>query len=256
MVRRTFAIFASLALLVTGCGPEFVETMLEPPWRNASSHLAVACVSEPGSQQMGFDADKNQLSAEQRTLLSEMRIGHPGPLVLDGLACAVDITDDQNSTSHYLATTGDSTVNNSPPLIAFASFQPVLATIPCLFSADDGRTHPLAPDVRCVHGIFLDPSPGTIDRFLTVSDPSGQRHLELGGCDDPSVASLVHLQLLLGDGTTGGADTILAEGTAPPAPTPDHACQIIDYTFPAAGAYRMRVVTDGQVVTGSTFRFY
>ena len=59
---------------------------------------------------------------------------------------------------------------------------------------------------------------------------------------------------------TSGADTILARGAAPSAAMPDHACQIVDYTFPAAGTYIMRVAIDAGLAassaSNSAFRFF
>jgi hypothetical protein len=229
----------------------------QPVWTSASRHITMTCTAF-SSGMMGFDADRTQLTDQQLTLLDQMLTGPRGEPIEDGLGCSVQITASDGAVNEYLAVQEDGAVPGDTLLITYASFQPFLATVPCGFSAEQAPQHPIAPDRRCVNGIFFQPSPGNVDRFLTITDPAPQRHIELDACDAPAVAGILHLQVLSADATDGGVGTILVEGTAPPAPTSVHTCQILNVTFPAAGTYRMRVVVDAPVrnVSTSTFLFY
>jgi hypothetical protein len=229
----------------------------QPVWTDASQHITVSCNVFP-SDQMGFDADRAQLTDQQLMLLGQMRIAPPVmPAIVDGLDCFVQITGIDGDISPYEAVPQDAASPGTAPLISYATFQPFLATIPCLFSYDEGMDHAIAPDVRCTNGIYLRPIPGNVDRFLTITDPAPQRHLSLDQCDSPAASGLLHLKVLAGDDSDGGTATVLAQATTPSAPTSDHTCQSLDITFPAAGTYLMRVATpQGSPVDGATFRFF
>jgi len=265
------AVSVTLATLTLGCSSQNPDhpdspsdagadvTMGQPVWTTASRRITLACQSFI-SGVMGFDADRAQLTEQQLTLLDALRTGPLGTQIEDGIGCSVEITGADGNITAYLAVQQDGAANDNTPLINYATFQPFLAAIPCLFSADEGAQHAIAPDVRCVNGIYLRPSPGNVDRFLTITDPVPQRHFELDQCDVPDVAGLLHLQVLGDDGADGGTTTVLGQATAPPAPTSVHTCQILDVTFPAAGTYRLRVVVDAGVsaatLSHSAFRFF
>ncbi len=231
----------------------------DPVWTSASAGITLTCSSFI-SGVMGFQATRSQLTDLQLTLLAAMRTGPHGTSLEDVTGCSVSIFSMDASVADYQAVQADGALNDNPPLIRYATFQPFLATIPCLYSTDEGPQFAIAPDMRCMNGIFLRPSPGNADRFLTVTDPGPQRHIELDQCDSPTVAGLVHLQALAADGPDGGAGSILAEGSPPPLPGSEHTCQSLNVNFPAAGTYIMRVViADGLLASSASnaaFRFF
>ncbi len=210
---------------------------------------------------MTFLSTRVELTDHQLALLAGMRSGAQGTFLPDALGCRVQITANDGSIAVYQTAEQDGVLDGSAPVIAFATFEPFLASVPCVFAKDQGLQHAATPDARCLNGISLASGPGTVDRFLTVTDASAQRLLALDGCSDTQYAQSLSMQVVTGADAPGGRDTpVLAQAAEPPAPGSTRTCLAAHLTFPAPGTYRMRVsiavALPTTVFSAFSFRFY
>lgn len=211
--------------------------------------------------EMTFLSTRVELTDQQLALLAGMRVGAPTTFLPGALGCRVQITANDGSIAVYQAAEQDGVLDGSGPVIAYASFEPFLASVPCVFAKDQGPQHAASPDARCLNGISLASGPGTVDRFLTVTDASAQRLLALDGCSDPQYAQSLTMQVVTGADSPGGGDAqALTDAAAPPAPGSTKTCLAAHLTFPAPGTYRMRVsiaaALPATVLSVFSFRFY
>ena len=233
-------------------------TAARPIWSVESRGIAVGCVGFwQGS--MSFNASRDQLSGEQLGLLEQMtRVSAGGPCIADGMGCSITVTAPDGSIADYSAEQFDAVCGGGPVpanRIGYTSFAPFLETIHCLYAkgaAFGQDPTPIPPDVRCSNGLFTS-GPAALDRVLSVDDPGVLHHIDLAGCGYAGrEAEKLHL-LLFADGATSP----LAQGAIVSTIGPDGACVRLDYTFAAAGKYRMNVVVDSDFGPGDFyFKFY
>jgi hypothetical protein len=233
-----------------------------PIWTADSRVIDVSCFSFfEGS--VRIRANRDQLTADQLTILSGMTLIPPlAQCYEDTNACTVAISAADGTVATYTTEATDSGCGSAKPVIQYASFDRFLHSVPCLaakqavYETADGGINipPLVPDVRCYNGVFAAP-PNPVQRLLVVDDPSILRHVELDSCNDTRRSpATAHPQLLTPDGTTPLPVVWVAVTTDPGA---DGTCYRADYTFPAAGAYVLRIDLDTGFTAGDFFvRFY
>jgi hypothetical protein len=278
VTNALFGLTSCLLALASGCStqksdaghdssapdasPDAVVTT-GPIWTEQSRAIEVSCFGFfQGSKRIR--ATREQLTADQLAILSGLKLISPHVVCdEDTTSCSVAITAADGSVATYLTEQADSFCGTPPSqgMISFVSFSPFLQSVPCLSAkqgigvSDGGMLLPsVTPDVRCFNGVFTSP-PDTVQRLLAVDDPSIPRHVELDSCNDTHRSpALLHPQLLAPDGTTPLPVVWVAVTTDP---GPDGTCFRADYTFPAAGAYVLKIDVDTGFTAGDFYlRFY
>ena len=265
---RTWRLLATSVVLALGCssrnqiGPDsgIGTASGQAVWTANSQDVWMDCNGFARGG-MTFLSTRVELTDQQLALLAGMRTGAQGTSLPDALGCRVQITANDGSIAVYQAAEQDGVLDGSAPVIAFATFEPLLASVPCVFAKDQGPQHAATPDARCLNGISLVSGPGRVDRFLTVTDASAQRLLALDGCSDTQYAQSLSMQVVAGTDPPGAGDApVLAQAAEPPAPGSTKTCLAAHLTFPAPGTYRMRVLIAAALPTTVfsvfSFRFY
>jgi hypothetical protein len=232
----------------------------QPVWTATSQDLHMSCRSFARGW-MTFVSTRAELTDRQLALLAGMRTGPRGTFLSDVLMCNVQIMADDGNYAVYQTAEQDGALDGSAPEITFASFEPFLGAVPCVFAKDQGPEHAARPDARCSNGISLESGPGPVDRFLTVTEASAQRVLALDGCADPVYAQSLSMEVIAGADDPHGGDTpVLVQAAAPPTAGSTRTCLTAHFTFPAPGTYRMRVgmaaALPTTVFSTFSFRFY
>lgn len=229
-----------------------------PIWTDQSRAIDVSCYGfYQGSKRIR--ATRDQLSATQMDMLAALTpTTPPGTCVVDGISCTVGVTAADGTVARYISDESGA-CGQTGPKIPLRNLSLFLETVPCLYGNQaftttlDGGVIPLVivPEPRCFNGVATSPRPAT--RTLQVLDPTVPRHLELDACNDQGhTPSQVHPQLIAPDG-----QTVLSPGTTVTAPGTDGTCWVLDYTFPAAGNYALKIDLDqGFPSTDLYLRFY
>jgi hypothetical protein len=245
-------------LAVLGCDTDRTtpESIGNPIWTADSRSLDVTCGSFwEGS--MRFVANRDELTAEQLAQLSNLRLVESAPTCLqDGRGCRILVTDADGQTSSYGSFQDDSVCGPDAPqaVVPFAAFDPFRRGLPCRYAlpGQPVNTTPLGPDGRCFNGMFASYGGATIALTLEVATAETPRHIELDDCDQPGRAGALAFTVLDADGAT-----VLATGSAPPAPGPNHTCVSATVTFPRAGQFPLNVTVAPAMLAGDfSLRFY
>jgi len=255
-VHRIALVLGTLAVLGCDTGGTSPEGIGKPIWTADSSSIDVTCGSFwEGS--MRFAANKDELTTEQLAQLSSLRLVEAVPTCLqDGRACRIVVTDAASQSSTYGAFQDESVCGPDAPraVVSFAAFDPFRRGLPCRY-AQPGQpvtTTPLGPDARCFNGMFASYGGATIAVTLDVATAETPRHIELDDCDQPGRAGALAFTVLDADGTT-----VLATGSAPPAPGPNHTCVSATVTFPHSGRFPLSIIAAPAMLAGDfSLRFY
>jgi hypothetical protein len=227
-------------------------------WRQDSQTIDMSCFAFfQGS--MRFRANRNQLTADQLALLSNLRaVDAKDECLEDGMECAITIVQADGQATKMDALAGDFNCGQPRQVIAYDTFLPFLHTVDCQHAKDLtfatlDRAKPISPDPRCYNGLFVGGGGGAISVALDVPDATSPRHIELDWCDQPGRIDKLHFSVFESDGTT-----LLGSSVAPACPGVDGTCATLDLTFPHAGSFELGVAVDpGLTLAGDFFlRFY
>ena len=229
-----------------------------PLWRQDSQTIDVSCFAFfQGS--MRFRANRDQLSADQLALLSNLRaIDAKDQCLEDGMECAITVVQGDGQSTEMDAVAGDTNCGQPRQVIAFDSFAPFLDTVDCQHAKDltfatPDRPKSVSPDPRCYNGLFVGGGGDTIAVALDVPDATSPRHIELDWCNQPGRIGKLRFSVFESDGIT-----LLGSSVAPDSPGVDGTCATLDLTFPHAGSFNLGVSVDaGLTLAGDFFlRFY
>ena len=218
-------------------------------WDSSSRSIDLICSSYFGGS-MRFAASRDQLTAEQLALLTNLRVVKPdASCIEDSLSCGLTIVQGDGSTLAINSGYGDYGCGVSAPLVAFATLQPFLDTLSCRYSKEDFSSSTpdgvVTPDVRCFDGLFIGAG-GEIDLQVPVTDATSRLHVELDDCDQPGRIGNIAFTIFDTDGTT-----VVGTSLVPADATPDGTCAALTTTVPHAGTLKLQVsITNNPMPAG------
>jgi hypothetical protein len=271
------AVVASREINGEGCGfctsgEVVVDFPTRPIW-GAQGSVAGGSFATGERGGFMFEATRDQLSAEQIRLLSEMQaVPNPAEFCMmetETTVCFMRVIYYDNQVVDWRARPGDTTCTYdgtySEQLVSFASFEAFREALGCWHSnelsaaADEaasgrGPVPALAPSAVCQHGLVATPGQ-TTTVGLEVPDEGAAgstrpRRIEVQFLD-PSTP--VRLELYDPAGTT-----LLAQGTdtVPDPNDPSRPSRVIEHVLPAPGTYLLRVLFPAVNVGSMVFVSY
>ena len=125
-------------------------------WTEQSQIIDLGCFNF-FSGSMRFSATRDQLSADQQALLSNLRSVDAAPGCLeDATSCQITVTDLAGSEIMMDAMEMDAGCGTARRVVSFQSLQPFLQSLGCQYAKNltFGSANPVPADVRCFNGLF------------------------------------------------------------------------------------------------------